>query len=88
MPDERGGLLLGRRLRLELEAVLGGQVVERVLGARGLDQVRGEQRVVVGLDPLRLGVVDDERSVRARPKRGDTTTTSSLANATRSPSLA
>ena len=37
--DERRRLLVGGRLRLELEAVLGGEVVERVLGPRRLDQV-------------------------------------------------
>jgi hypothetical protein len=44
--DERGGLLLGRRLRHDLDPVLGRELVEHVLGPAGLDQVRGDHRVL------------------------------------------
>ena len=40
VPDERGRLLLRRRVGLELDAVLGHEVVELVLGAARVDQVR------------------------------------------------
>ena len=46
MSDERRGLFLGRRLRLELDPVLGHEVVEVVLGPARIDQVRREHRVV------------------------------------------
>ena len=59
--DERRRLLLGRRLRLELEAVLGSEVVEQVLRAAGVDQVRRDHRVVGSFDPQRLRVVHRER---------------------------
>jgi hypothetical protein len=57
VPDEGRGLLLRRRLRLELERVLGGEVVEIVLGATGVDQVRGDHRVVGCRDAQGLRVV-------------------------------
>ena len=63
-PYERGRLLFGLRLRDELQAVLGSEVVELVLGAAGLDQVREDQRVVGRLDPERLGVVRDDLTLR------------------------
>ena len=66
MTHERGGLLLRRRLRLELEPVLRSEVVERVLGASGVDQVRREQRVVGRVDAKRLRVVDGQRDVLAK----------------------
>ena len=44
--DERGGLLLGRGLRDELETVLAREVVELVAGAARVDEVRRDQRVV------------------------------------------
>ena len=70
--DERSGLLLGGRVRLELEPVLGCELVQRVLGARRLDQVREEQRVVLRRDALRLGVVDDQLALEPlRPRRDD-----------------
>ena len=59
-PHERGRLLVGLGLRHELDPVLGGEVVELVLGAAGIDQVRGEQRVVARVDPQRLRVVHDQ----------------------------
>ena len=58
---ESRGLVLGRRLRLELEAVLRSEVVEQVLRAAGVDQVRGDQRVVGRVDAQRLRVVHGER---------------------------
>ena len=73
---ERLGLLLGGRLGLKLEAVLGGQLVDGVRGARRLDQVREQQRVLLRGDALRLGVVDDECPVRSVEQVGETTTTS------------
>ena len=89
--DERGRLLLRGRVGLELEAVFRGEVVEGVLGPAGIDQVRGEQRVVGGLDAKRLGVVNgeiaglatacDSGPARRRPRR-------SVAIATRPPSAA
>ena len=66
--DERGRLLVGRRLRDELDAVLGGEVVEQVRRAARVDQVGHEQRVVDRLEPRRLRVVEDERGV-AQPRR-------------------
>ena len=67
MPDESRGLLLGRRIRLELDPVLRHEVVERVLGPPGVDQVRGDHRVVGDgrTEPQRLRVVDDDREVRS-----------------------
>src|SRR5262249_50616131 len=52
--DERGGLLVGGRDRDELDAVLGGELGERVRGTARLDQVRREDRVVGRLDSERL----------------------------------
>ncbi len=68
--DERVGLLLGGRVGLQLEAVLARELVQRVLGARRLDEVREEQRVLLSGDPMRLGVVDEERPVEALRPRG------------------
>jgi hypothetical protein len=48
--DQSCGFLLGRRFGLKLDSVLGRQIVERVIGASGLDQVRHQERVVPGLD--------------------------------------
>ena len=62
---ERGRLLVGRRLRLELDAVLRGEIVELVGRPPGLDQIRGDHRVVLGLDAERLRVVRDEPAVEA-----------------------
>ncbi len=53
-------------IRLQLEAVLGGEVVEQVLGAPGVDQVRGDQGVVGCVDAERLRVVHGERRVTLR----------------------
>ena len=61
MANERRGLCLRGRLRLELEAVLGGEVVEQVLGPARVDQVRRQERVVRGIDAQGLGIVDYER---------------------------
>ena len=65
VPDERGRLLLRRRIGLELDRVLGHEVVELVLGAARVDQVGEEHRVLGdGLaEPQRLRVV-------RRPRRG------------------
>ncbi len=46
VPDERSRLLLRRRVGLELDAVLGHEVIEVVLGATRVDEVGGDQRVV------------------------------------------
>ncbi len=69
--DERSGLLLGRRIRLELQAVLRLELYERILGPGGLDQVREEQRVVDRLDALSLCVVDDHGPSHALGRRHD-----------------
>ncbi len=64
-------VLVRLRRREDLDAVLRGEVLELVRGAAGLDQVRGEQRVVAGVDAERLRIVDDEvgplDARRARP---------------------
>src|SRR5205814_8113385 len=52
--DEPGGLLLGLRLRQQLDAVLRREIVELVRGAARFDQVRGDHRVVGGRDAKRL----------------------------------
>ena len=71
-PDERGRLLLGRRVEQHVDAVLGREVVELVGRSAGLDQVGREQRVVGNAaHPLRLGVVDDELAFDARRSRAD-----------------
>ena len=61
--DERRGLLVGRRLGHELDAVLGSEVVEWIVRAPGLDQVGHQERVVDDVQAPRLGVVGDERGV-------------------------
>ena len=79
MPDEARRRLLGGRLRLELEPVLGREVVEQVRRAAGLDQVRREHRVVGRRERQvqRLRVVRDElgvaeqRGLRRLPGRDD-----------------
>ena len=60
--DERGRLLLRRRIGLELDRVLGHEVVELVLGAARVDQVGEEHRVLGGglAEPQRLRVVRRE----------------------------
>ena len=68
MPDERRSVLLRRRLGLELDSVLGGEVVERVGRPARLDQVRHEERVVDHVESERLGVVSNERGA-AQPGR-------------------
>ena len=62
-PDERGGLLLGRGHRHELQAVLAREVVQLVAGAAGIDEIRGDQRVVRGrpAEPQELRVVRRDR---------------------------
>ena len=67
LADESGGLLVGRRLGDELDAVLRRQVVEKVRRAAGLDQVGHEQRIVGGVDPRGLGVMDDQRRIAQPP---------------------
>ena len=64
VPDERGRLLLCGRIGFELDAVLGHQIVELVLGATGIDQIRQKHRVVRGglSEPQRLRVVRDDAS--------------------------
>ena len=58
---QRGGLLLGRRLGHELDAVLAGQVVELVAGPAGVDQIGGDQGVVPDMsEALGLGVVRED----------------------------
>ena len=64
--NERGGVLVGRGVGNELDAVLGREVVELVGRAARVDQVGGQQRVLRGLDTLRLRVVGDESPVEAR----------------------
>ncbi len=66
MADERGGVLVDRRVGHELDPVLGREVVELVGRAAGVDEVGGEQRVLRRLDALRLRVVGDELPVEAR----------------------
>ena len=65
MPDEARRRLLRGRLRVELEAVLGREVVDEVRRAAGLDQVRREHRVVgrSEREVQRLRVVRDELGV-------------------------
>jgi hypothetical protein len=46
MPHERRSLLLGRGIRVELDRILGHEVVELVLGTARVDQVREEHRVL------------------------------------------
>ena len=58
-------LLVRRGCRQQLDAVLGGEVVELVRRAAGVDQVRGEQRVVARVDAERLRVVHDQVSFDA-----------------------
>ncbi len=69
--DERRGRLLRSRLRLELEAVLGREVVDGVVGSARLDQVGGEQRVVGRREgkAQRLGVVRDDLGVTQPGRR-------------------
>ena len=69
--DEGGGLLLGRRGRDELQPVLAREVVELVAGAPGIDEVRGDQRVVRrrAAEPEELRVVRrDLRAAHGRPQ--------------------
>ena len=56
------------RLRQDLEPVLGGELVERVLGAARLDQVGGEQRVVGGLHVSRAATSRRGRRSRRRER--------------------
>ena len=67
MTHERGGLLLGGRIGLELDAVLGHEVVERVLGTTRVDQVRRDHRVVGGRlsEAQLLRVVSDDLDLLA-----------------------
>jgi hypothetical protein len=58
--NQGGGVLLGRRLRLQLDSVLGGEVVERIRRAAGLDEIRHEERVVHNVETQRLCVVGNE----------------------------
>jgi hypothetical protein len=70
--NECRGLLLGLGDGQQLDPVLGREIVERVLGAAGLDQVREDHRVVRRLDAQRLGVVRDQLALEAlRPRRDD-----------------
>jgi hypothetical protein len=64
--DEQRGRLLRRRVRLELDAVLGHEVVELVLGATGIDEVRRDHRVVGNgsAKPQQLRVVRDDLARR------------------------
>ena len=86
--DERGRLLVGRRRRQQLDAVLGGEVVELVGRAARIDQIRGEQRVLARVDAQRLRVVHDEVAVDLRRPARPITTSSPAATAARSPSAA
>ena len=67
MADERRGLLLGGRIRLELDAVLGHEVVELVLRAAGVDQVRRDHRVLGGrlAEPELLRIVREDVEIAA-----------------------
>ncbi len=69
--DERGRLLVGRRRRQELDAVLGGEIVELVGGAARIDQIRGEQRVLLRAHAQRLRVVHDEIALDEQRNRCD-----------------
>jgi len=66
MADERRGLLLRGWIRLELDSVLGHEVVEVVLSASGIDEVRRDHRVLRGrlTEPQRLRVVREDFDVR------------------------
>ena len=69
---ERSRLLLGGRVGLELDAVFGHEIVELVLGAARIDQIREDHRVVGGRlsQPQRFRVVrDDVEARRSRQRR-------------------
>ena len=70
--DEQRGRLLRGRLGLDLDAVLGGEIVDQVRRAAGLDQVRGEHRVVDGgkRQPQRFRVVRHDLGVAKERRLG------------------
>jgi len=72
MADERGRLLLGLGDRHQLDPVLGGEIVELVVGPARLDQVREDHRVVDDLGSQRLRVVGDQLALEPLgPRRDD-----------------